>query len=84
MGSELAAHFLAGLESFDVIAPAPEDWRRISELVLQYRSLPLGGTDASVVALAERLRADAIVTLDRRHFRVVEPRHAVAITLPTS
>lgn len=42
---------------------------------------PLGGTDASVVALAERLDAPMIVTLDRRHFTAITPRHRDAFEL---
>lgn len=34
----------------------------------RYRSLALGLVDAVVIALAERLKADAIATLDLRHF----------------
>ena len=41
----------------------------------------LGGTDASVVALAERLNTDLIITLDRRHFNAVRPRHCLAFRL---
>jgi hypothetical protein len=57
------------------------DWRRVHELVEQYADLPLGVTDASVVALAERLRATDVATLDHRHFRVVRPAHVSAFTL---
>jgi predicted nucleic acid-binding protein len=35
----------------------------------------LGGVDASVVAVAERLGIRTVATLDRRHFTVVRPRH---------
>lgn len=69
------AAFLSGLSRFEVLAPEPGDFGRMSELVLQYRDWPLGGTDASVVALAERLKAETIITLDRRHFERVRPRH---------
>ena len=31
-----------------------EDWTRVRALVDQYRDLPLGGTDAGLVAIAER------------------------------
>lgn len=51
------------------------DWVRIRDLVDRYASLPLGGTDASLIAIAERLGARRIATLDRRHFSVVRPRH---------
>ena len=43
--------------------------------------MPLGGTDASVIALAERHGATRVATLDKRHFAVVRPRHAAAFTL---
>jgi uncharacterized protein len=74
-GPLVEARFLQGMETFDVQAPHSSDWRRIGELVEQYADFPLGGTDASVVALAERLRTDQIITLDHRHFRAVRPRH---------
>jgi predicted nucleic acid-binding protein len=32
---------------------------------------PLGGTDASVAVLADRLGTDLIVTLDRGHFSAI-------------
>lgn len=44
---------------------------RIAKLVAQYRDLPLGTADASVIAAAERLGISDIATLDRRHFTVV-------------
>ena len=41
----------------------------------------LGTTDASVIALAERLGVSEVATLDQRHFRVVRPSHVDALTL---
>jgi predicted nucleic acid-binding protein len=58
-----------------------EDWPRIIELVWSYRDLPLGTVDASVVALAERLKIKQIATLDHRHFSVVRPAHVEAFEL---
>ena len=57
------------------------DWERIRELVSTYADLRLGGTDASVITLAERLGATRIATLNRRHFTVVRPGHADAFEL---
>jgi predicted nucleic acid-binding protein len=57
------------------------DWQRIQDLVNTYADLPLGGTDASIVALAERRGGIRIATLDRRHFSVVRPRHTDAFEL---
>jgi predicted nucleic acid-binding protein len=59
----------------------PIDWVRIAELGMQYPDLPLGTVDASVVAVAERLKITRIATLDRRHFSVVRPAHAEAFEL---
>jgi hypothetical protein len=82
LGPEVESAFLGGLGSFDVLAPTPDDWLRIAELVLQHRDLPLGGIDASVVALAERIDADAILTLDRRHFSIVSPGNDAEMRFP--
>jgi predicted nucleic acid-binding protein len=57
------------------------DWARIRELVTTYADLRLGGTDASVITLAERRGTTRIATLNRRHFTVVRPRHAAAFDL---
>lgn len=55
------------------------DWRRIEELMAQYEAI--GMVDASLVALAERLKITAVATTDRRHFSVVEPKHVDRLTL---
>jgi predicted nucleic acid-binding protein len=81
LGPDVEARFLRGLASFDIEGPAPEDWPRIADLVEQYRAFPLAGTDASVVALAERLDATLVITLDHRHFAAVKPRHHSAFEL---
>lgn len=47
----------------------------------RYDDLPLGTTDASVIALAERLGIMEVATLDRRHFTVARPQHVDALTL---
>lgn len=49
------------------------DLPRIEQLLLQFRAFPLGYVDASVVAVAERVKAAAIVTTDRRHFPMAAP-----------
>lgn len=81
LGPEADARFLAGLGAVDVAVPEPEDWTRIAELVRAYRDFPLGGTDASIVVLAERLDTDLVITLDHRHFAAIRPRHVAAFRL---
>lgn len=59
------------------------DLRRMSNLVRQYASLRLGGTDASVVAICERLGIVTVATVNLRDFATVRPRHIPAfMTLP--
>jgi predicted nucleic acid-binding protein len=53
---------------------ADADLERAQELATRYRSLRLGLVDAAVIAIAERLRAPAIATLDLRHFGAVAIR----------
>lgn len=74
LGAESEVWFLGDLAAGNLIAEpvAPVDWLRIAELVARYRDLPLGTTDASVLAAAERLGIREIATLDRRHFSVVQ------------
>ena len=67
--------------AFELVHLTPADLDRMSELVLQYADFPLGGVDASVIAVAERFEVERIATLDRRHFSVVRPKHTSAITL---
>ncbi|OMC00500.1 twitching motility protein PilT [Mycobacterium sp. NS-7484] len=67
--------------TFELISLTQADVTRVAELVARYDNLPLGTTDASVIALAERLGVDEIATLDHRHFRVVRPNRAQVLTL---
>jgi uncharacterized protein len=53
----------------------------VAELVKTYASLGLGGVDAAVIAIAERLNVATIATPNRRDFTVVRPRHVKALTL---
>ena len=54
----------------------------IAELVDAYHDLPLGGTDASLILLAERHKATRIATLDHRHFAVVRAKAEALEILP--
>lgn len=81
LGPQVEAAFLEGLADLEIVAPAAQDWDRIAELVRQYADFPLGGTDASIVALAERLGTEVVITLDRRHFGAIRPRHCPAFRL---
>ena len=57
------------------------DWRRIAALTEHYADQHVGGVDAGLIAVAERLDLTTIATLDRRHFGVVRPSRPKVITL---
>jgi len=84
LGSAAEVRFLGDLAAGNLIPEpvAAGDWLRIAELVSQYRDLPLGTVDASVVATAERLGVMQMATLDRRHFTVVRPAQGSFELLP--
>jgi uncharacterized protein len=73
LGARVRGRFLADLAD----GAFPVDWGRDEDLAAahrfhtRYKSLQLGLVDAVVIATAERLRADAIATLDLRHFGAV-------------
>lgn len=82
-GSQAEADFLRDVVDglYAIESLTLHDIGRAAELVETYADLPLGTADACVVALAERLRATQIATLDHRHFSVVRPRHVSTFTL---
>lgn len=82
-GARVEALFLTALADgdFTPVDLTSEDYRRAAALVTTYADLPLGTTDATVIALAERLGVTEIAMLDRRHFTVVRPRHVPVLTL---
>lgn len=57
------------------------DYRRTLELLRRYESARLGFVDATVMAVAERLKIQRILTTDRRDFSIVRPRHCKAFEL---
>lgn len=84
LGVDAEARFLGDLAAGNLIIEpvAAPDWMRIVELVVQYRDLPLGTVDASVITAAERLNVRDIATIDRRHFGVVQTKLGTLNLLP--
>ncbi len=74
VGAHIEATFLGDLaEGTYVVEWGSEgDLARAHELNHQYRALKLGLADAVVIAVAERLRAEAIATTDLKHFGAVK------------
>jgi predicted nucleic acid-binding protein len=75
------AYFLQIEPGPAVEAATAQDFARMADLVRQYADFPLGTADASVIAVAERLGATHVATIDHRHFRAVRPAHCAAFEL---
>jgi len=61
-------------KSFHLEILKDEDIIRIIEILKKYDTLNIGYVDTSIIAIAERLKVNKILTLDRKHFEVVAPR----------
>ncbi|GIX47527.1 MAG: ribonuclease VapC26 [Candidatus Tectimicrobiota bacterium] len=51
------------------------DLRRALTLLEQYADANIGFVDATIVAIAERRKIHRLLTIDRRHFSLIRPRH---------
>jgi predicted nucleic acid-binding protein len=73
LGNPALLRFLADIQegAFVVESVTMADLRRCTALIEKYRDLDLGLADASVVAVAERLGSDRILTVDQRDFRII-------------
>lgn len=76
LGAAVQQAFLADLAAgaFVVEWGGEGDLARAQELDKRHKALKLGLVDAVVIAVAERVRAEAIVTFDLRHFGAVTIR----------
>lgn len=76
LGPRAEETFLADLAegTFAVEWGRDDDLPSARRVCAKYRSLRLGLVDAVVIAVAERLKAEAIATLDYRHFGAVTIR----------
>jgi hypothetical protein len=66
---------------FTLTGLAATHWARCAELIERYADLGLGLVDASVIAVAERLRITVVASIDRRDLLVVRPTHCAAFEL---
>jgi len=75
--------FLASLlgGEFKIEGMNNQDFRRSYQLLEVYSEMNIGMVDASIVAIAERLKIPRLMTTDRRHFSVIRPRHCQTFEL---
>jgi predicted nucleic acid-binding protein len=73
---KVARFFLALPQTkYRLISLIREDVDRAASLLIHYADSRLDFVDLSVAAVAERLELGTILTLDRRDFQIVRPRH---------
>jgi uncharacterized protein len=83
ISSQAEAAFLRSLANGELVVEQleTEDIVRAEVLLKKYADLELGFVDATVIATAERLDAEVILTTDRRHFSAIRPAHVGSFRL---
>ena len=83
VGLDAASDFIASLATtlLTVETPQPEDYLRSAELLRQYADAKLDFVDSLIVAMAERFKITRVLTLDRRDFLLIRPKHCVSFEL---
>lgn len=81
LGAHVEREFAESLAAGEIAVEnlSQPDLARCAQLLGAYDFL--GMVDASLVAVAERLKLKALVTTDRRDFRRVRPKHVPAFEL---
>ena len=83
LGSTAERAFLQSLAAREMLLEQPvmKDLERTIEILKQYQDSEFGMVDATVMAMAERMGIQTVMTLDHRHFAVYRPRHVEAFNL---
>ncbi len=83
ISNEAAADFIASLAATELTLEIPQqgDYLRSAEILRQYSDANLDFVDALIVATAERLSITRLLTLDRRDFQLIRPKHCVSFEL---
>lgn len=78
IGNRAFAEFLMRLPDtkYRILALEMRDLLRTSELLAQYADSRIDFVDATIAAIAERLKITRILTLDQRDFRIMRPKHS--------
>jgi uncharacterized protein len=83
INNETAADFVASLATTELTLEIPrqEDYSRSAEIIRQYSDARLDFVDTLIVAMAERLNITRVLTLDRRDFQLIRPKHCSAFEI---
>ncbi len=83
LGPGAERQFLGSLASDELLLehPSRRDLARVLEILDQYADARFGFVDAAVMALAERLESEEVLTLDHRDFSIFRPHHRESLRL---
>lgn len=77
ISNEAAADFIASLAATELTLEISrqEDYSHSAEILRQYSDAKPDFVDTMIVAIAERLNITRVLTLDRRDFQLIRPKH---------
>lgn len=83
VGISAVVQFLQGIPKsrFIVIHAIDSDIVRVAEILAKYADSYIDFVDASVMAIAERLNIQTVLTIDQRDFRMFRPKHCSSFQL---
>ncbi|NEQ96429.1 MAG: PIN domain-containing protein [Cyanothece sp. SIO2G6] len=69
------------MSRFTLISATDDDIQHVASILHQYMDSQLDFVDAVVMAIAERLNIQTVLTLDQRDFRMFRPKHCEGFTI---
>jgi len=77
LGHQAMRQFLANLAASNTQLEAitATDLERVNQILEQYADSQLDFVDAAIIAISERVGITCVLTLDRRDFSLVRPKH---------
>lgn len=83
LGAEAEVQFLRSLVNQELLLEhlTTKDIGRAIEILEQYRDARFGMVDAAIMAMAERLKIEVVLTLDHSDFSIYRPKHCDAFRL---
>ncbi|MEE3718192.1 PIN domain-containing protein [Tumidithrix elongata RA019] len=84
LGHQAMRSFLSQLASsaIQIESVTVNDIQRVNEILEQYADSQLDFVDACIVTIAERESINHILTLDRRDFSIIRPKHCQYFEIP--
>ena len=83
LGHTAMRRFLEQLVAGEIILEAIDfaDLQRVTEILDEYADSQLDFVDATIIVIAERRNISRILTLDRRDFTIVRPKHCASFEI---